>query len=173
MREVAAFVERLGAVLVLEQEVLGFGADVEGVEAHRLHPLERAAQHVSRVARVGLAVGRDDVADHPAGQAVGQDPEGRRVGDRDHVRLLDRVEAGDRRAVEAHAVVERAFELADRDREALEVALEIGEPEQHVVDAAVLDLLEHFLACIRVRCRPVLALDLRHGSLLLARPDGV
>src|SRR5438094_3656286 len=43
--------------------------------------------------------------------------------------------------------------------------LEVGEPEQHVLDATLLDLLEHVLARLRVRRCPVLALDLlRHGS---------
>ena len=51
-REVAALVERLRALARLEEEVLELGADVERVEAHRLHPLERAAQHVARVALV-------------------------------------------------------------------------------------------------------------------------
>src|SRR5438034_432093 len=111
LSEVAAFVESLGPLLVPEEEVLGLRADVERVEAHRLHPLEREAQHVARIAGIGLAVGGDDVADHPAGEAVGQDPEGRGIRDRDHVGLFDRVEAGDRRAVEAHPVVERALRL--------------------------------------------------------------
>src|SRR5256885_15755987 len=61
-------------------------ADVERVEAHRLHPLERAAEDVARVAGVRLAVGRDDVADHPARLAVGQDLERLGIGNRDHVR---------------------------------------------------------------------------------------
>ena len=166
LREVAALVERLGAVLVLEQEVLRLRADVEGVEAHRLHPLERASEREARVAVVRLAVRRDDVADHPPFQAVRQDAERRRIGDRDHVRLLDRVEARDRRAVEAHAVVERALQLAPRDREALQVPFEIGEPEQHVLDAAGVDLVEHGFPRLRVRRRAVLALNLRHRSFL-------
>src|SRR5664280_461320 len=43
LHEVAALVERFGALGVLEEEVLELGADVEGVETHRLHPLERPA----------------------------------------------------------------------------------------------------------------------------------
>ena len=42
--------------------------------------------------------------------------------------------------------------------------LEVGEPEQHVLDPALLDLLEHVLPRPRIRRRPVLALDLRHDS---------
>ena len=164
--EVAALVERLGAVLVLEEEVLGFRADVERVEAHRRHPLEGAAEGVARVAVVRLPVRRDDVADHPAFEAVRQDAEGRRIGDRDHVRLLDRVEAGDRGTVEAHAVVEGAGQLALRDREALQMPFEIGEPEQDVLDPGGLDLLEDVLPRLGVGRRPILALDLRHCSFL-------
>ena len=37
--------------------------------------------------------------------------------------------------------------------------------------AALLDLLEHALACLRVGRRPVLALDLRHDFLLVARRE--
>ncbi len=64
-REVAALVDRLRALVVLEEEVLELGADVERVEAHALHAVERLAEDVARVALVGRAVGRDDVADHP------------------------------------------------------------------------------------------------------------
>src|SRR4051794_19594867 len=44
------------------------------------------------------------------------------------------------------------------------MTLEIGEPEEHVLDPPLLDLLPHVLARTGVRRRPVLALDLRHGS---------
>src|SRR5262249_1125867 len=100
------------------------------------------------------------------------DPERLGIRDRDHVRLLDRVEAGDRRAVEAHPVVERALELAPRDREALQVPLEVGEPEEHVLDAARLDLREHLLARLRVGCRPVPALHETHSPSLKAKSPG-
>ena len=44
-REVAALVECLRALVVLEEEVLELGPDVERVEAHGLpHPLERLAK---------------------------------------------------------------------------------------------------------------------------------
>ena len=63
-REVAALVDRLRALVVLEEEVLELGADVEGVEAETLHPVERLPKRVARIALVRLAVRRDDVADH-------------------------------------------------------------------------------------------------------------
>ena len=80
-----------------------------------LRALQRAAQHVARVALVGRALGRQDVAEHARDalllRAPRQHGERRRVGHRDHVGLLDRVEAGDRGAVEAHAALERVVEL--------------------------------------------------------------
>ena len=151
-REVAALVDRLRALVVLEEEVLELGADVERVEAHLPHPLDGELEDVAGIALVGRAVRLDDVADHPADLGAERvavvvdgprhDLERRGIGDRDHVRLLDPVEPGDRRAVEAHAVVERALHLAGRDRERLEVAFEIGEPEEDVLDALVLDPLQ-------------------------------
>src|SRR3990172_10517926 len=56
-REVAALVERLGPVRVLEEEVLELGTDVERVEAHVLHPLERLLEDVARVAVVRNPLG--------------------------------------------------------------------------------------------------------------------
>ena len=170
-REVAALVERDGALVVLEEEVLELGADVERVEAHRLHPLERLAEHEPRIAVVGRAVRLDDVADHPADDRLARprrhDPERVGIRDRDHVRLLDRVEAGDRRAVEAHPVVECRRDLAGGDREALQMPLEVGEPKEDVLDLQLLDLLDHPLARVRVGCGPVPALDHRHLSVPL------
>ena len=131
-----------------------------------------SSQDVARVALVRGAVGLDDVADHAADLgaelvAVLVDRprhqlERRRVGDRDHVRLLDRVEAGDRRAVEAHPVVERALHLVRRDRERLQVALEVREPEEDVLDPLVLDPLQHRAPRGDARRRPILALH--HAS---------
>src|SRR5205085_3160098 len=126
----------------LEEEVLRLRTYVERVEAQRLHPLERAPKREAGIAGVWLAVGGDDIADHPRRPAVGQHAERLRGGDRDHVRLLDRVEAGDRRAVEAHSVVECALDLADRDREALQMRFEIGEAEKNVLDGTGLGLRE-------------------------------
>ena len=65
--------------------------------------------------------------------------EGVGIGDRDHVRLLDPVEPGDRRAVEAHSVVEGALHLGGRDREPLQMAFEVRKPQEDVLDALVVD----------------------------------
>ncbi len=94
--EVAALVEDLGAVLVAEQEVLQLRTDVEGVEAELVHALQRAAQHVPRIALVGRALGREDVAEDASDallpRAPREDREGRRVRHGHHVGLLDGVE---------------------------------------------------------------------------------
>src|SRR5260370_31529850 len=74
------------------------------------------------------------------------------------------VEVGEGQARELPPFVEGAFVLSRRDRVALQKPLEVREPEQHVFDAPLLDLLEHVLPRSRIRRRSVLALDLRHGS---------
>ena len=72
-------------------------------------------------------------------RAPGQHGERDRVGHGDHVRLLDGVEAGYRRAVEAHASLERVLELLRVDREALQLAEDVREPQANEADVAVLD----------------------------------
>jgi hypothetical protein len=166
--EVAALVERLRPLVALEEEVLELRADVERVEAHLPHAVEREPEDVPRIALVGLAVRPDDVADH-AGDlvaAVGHELERGRVGDGDHVRLLDRVEAGDRGSVEPHAVVHRPLELRLRDREALQVAFDIREPEVDELDVLLLRLLEDLRPHLGIAGRSVLRLDLHHVNLL-------
>jgi hypothetical protein len=63
-REVAALVEGLGALVVLEEEVLEPGPMLN-VSNPIARSAERLAQHVARVALVRLSVRGDDVADHP------------------------------------------------------------------------------------------------------------
>ena len=165
--EVPALVDRLGALVVLEDEVLELGADVERVEAEILHARERLPEDVARVALVRRAVGRHHVADQACHLGADglpvlvdrprHDLERRRIGDGDHVRLLDRVEARDRRAVEAHPVVQRLLHLGRRDRERLQVPLEIGEPEEDVLDPLVPDPLQHRSPRSEGRGRAILA----------------
>ena len=165
-REVPALVQRLRSLVVAEEEVLELGPDVERVEAERAHPFQRAPQHVARIALVRLPIGRDDVADHPRDLRLALLPrhqlEGLRIGDRDHVGLLDRVEARNGGPVEAHPIVECVLDLARSDGEALQVALDVGEPEQNELHALFLDSRTHALPRLLARRRPVLRLDLRH-----------
>uniref|UniRef100_A0A6J5ZZ65 Unannotated protein n=1 Tax=freshwater metagenome TaxID=449393 RepID=A0A6J5ZZ65_9ZZZZ len=139
--EVAALVENLGAVGILEEEVLELGPDVEGVKTHPFHPCDRTSQHLARVALVGSPFGRLDVAEHARHALLfgtpRKDGEGRRIGHRDHVRLLNRVEAGDRRTVEAHPALERVVELVDSNRERLQLTEDVGEPKADEADVAL------------------------------------
>jgi len=182
--EVAALVEHLGDAVGglgrAEVEELELGADVEGVEAHVFGPFEGALHDPARVTLVGVAARHLDVAEH-AGDGVlpfrppGDQSEGRGIGHRDHVRLLDRVEAGDRGAVEAHAPVEGILELGSVDREALQLPEHVGEPETDEADVVFLDDLGDVSGTLRLLCHSCLL-----GSRLSARgrndrrsePDG-
>jgi hypothetical protein len=63
--------------------------------------------------------------------------EGPRVGHGQHVRLLDGVEPGDARPVERHPLGERVLELVAADAERLELPEDVGEPEAHEADIAL------------------------------------
>ena len=155
--EVAAFVEHLRRARVAEQEVLELGAHVERLKAHRLRALDRPAQHVARVALIRRALGGDHVAEHPPDALLLRAPRQHRerggIGHRDHVRLLDRVEARDRGPVEAHPRLERVVELGGVDRERLQLAEDVGEPEADEADLALGHERLDVLGCPR-RCRP-------------------
>ena len=74
-----------------------------------------------------------------------QDLERGRVGLGEHVGLVDPGEALDRGAVEADALGEGALELGRRDRDRLQVAEHVGEPQPHEPDVALLERAEHEL----------------------------
>jgi len=59
----------------------------------------------------------------------GQHHESVGVGQRYHVAFVDAAETLDRRAVEAHAVGQGAFQFLNADRETLQHAQDIGKPE--------------------------------------------
>ena len=147
--EVAALVERRRAFGVLEVEVLDFGPDVEG-EAKRRGALQVALEYLSRVAGKWRAVRQMDVAEHsgdPAfSRAPGQDLQCRRVGEGGHVALAGAGEAFNRTAIEADALLERFFQLLEGDREALERAENVGEPEANELDILLTALLQDELA---------------------------
>ena len=152
--EVPPFVEHLGALRVLEQEVLELGPDVERVETHSLRALHCAAEHVPGVALIRRFLGRDDVAEHPPHalllRAPRQHRERARVGHRDHVRLLDRVEARDRAAIEAHPRLERVVQLGRVDRERLQLAQDVREPEPDEPDLVLGDERLHVVRGLRL-----------------------
>ena len=84
-----------------------------------------------------------DVAEHARdGSGVApprQDLERVRIGEREHVGLLDPRVALDGRAVEGHAFLERGLELRGGDGEALERSEHVGEPEVDEADPSFLD----------------------------------
>jgi hypothetical protein len=127
-------------------EELDLGA---GVEAEALLPgaVEVALQHEARVTLERVAREVLHVAEHARrGRVLAaprHDVEGVGVGHREHVRLLDPAVALDGRAVEAHALLERPLELRRRDREALERAQHVGEPEADEPHPPFLDGAHH------------------------------
>ena len=114
--------------------------------------LHVAAQHLPWVALERCAVEAVDVAEHPrlggAGFAPRDQLERVGVGDRQHVGFLDAREPVDRRAVEGHAVLERVLELGRADREALEVAEHVGEPQAHESHATLFHGAQHVVAML-------------------------
>ena len=144
--EVAGGVDGLGAVRTerrrLQQVELDLGVRVEGESGIR-GLRQRALEHVTRVGDGGLAVGRRDVAEHARGRVDLAPPrqglERRGIGVGEQVRLVRPGEALDRRAVEAETFAERALDLGGGDRDGLQRADHVGEPEPHELDSALLD----------------------------------
>ncbi len=133
---------------VVEDVELGLGGEVGGVgDAGGGEVLLGLLGDLTRVLRVDLAVaGVVDVEDHDE-RPLGAERVHicrRDVGDELHVRLVDRGEAANRRAVEELADGEEL--LVDRRRGDVEVLLhtgQIGEADIKELDVSVLDELEH------------------------------
>ena len=129
---------------VVEHEEFGFGSEEHGVaDAHRLDHGFRLLGHAARVAVVGLAGGR---LQHVAGDDHGGlreeriDRRGDGIGHQAHVGFVDRLPAGDRRAVEHGAFGEDVFvDHADVEGHMLPLAARIGETQVDVFDVVVLD----------------------------------
>ena len=144
--EVARGVDRLrAAVLVLarlEQVELDLRMRVER-EAAIARLRQGALQDVARVGHGRLPIGSRDVAEHPCGRvdlaAPRKDLEGRRIGMREHVGLVGAREALDRRSVESETLGERALDLGRRDRDRLQGADDVREPQPNELDTALLD----------------------------------
>jgi hypothetical protein len=64
-------------------------------------------------------------------------------------------------------VIDRVLDLARRHCKRLEMALDVGEPQEDELDALVPDPLHDVATGLLARRCPVPALDLRHGNLLL------
>jgi hypothetical protein len=108
---------------------------------------------VARVAGVGLA--GDRVADETAQDQRGVLRErvehgGGRVGEQEHVRLLDLLETPDRRAVEPEPLLERLLgQLRGRHREVLHQPRQVREAQIDDLDPAVPDQAENVADRIR------------------------
>ena len=141
MRRIAVFVR-------LEQIKLALAAHVDG-QAHGAGALDHALQVAAAVALKGLAVGQGDVAVHAhdaaLGGAPGQHGGGVRVGPEDEVALLDVHEPGDGRAVETDALLERAGQLAGKQRDVFLVAEDVAERQLDELDVVILDKIEDVL----------------------------
>ena len=134
-------------------------------EAVAAGPFEVATQHLAGIAGERLARGQAHVAEqagdrgalgvfaparpaarhHVAVADPGQQLEGGRVGDGQHVGLLRPGEALDDRSVEHEPVLEGLVQLGRRDRERLQEALHVGEPQPYEADAPLLDRAQHRL----------------------------
>src|SRR5690606_40279229 len=107
-----------------------------------------------------------DVAEHAGALAAGaalerEHLEGGRVRHRDHVRLVYPGKALDRGPVEPDTLGEGGLQLGGRDRDALEGAEHVGEPESDKPDIALLQgtegeplLTGHAHRCSSVATRP-------------------
>nr|AIA13205.1 Unknown Function [uncultured bacterium] len=137
---------------VVEDEEFGFRADHDRVaDAFRLHVGLGLLGRAARVAVVGLARDRvENVAKNHhrrlREERIHVDRIG--VGHQDHVGLVDGLPAGDRGAIEHHAVGEHVLvDLNDVHRHVLQLALGVGEAQVDELHVVVLDLLHDVFGC--------------------------
>jgi hypothetical protein len=148
--EVEAVVVALVEPDRIEEEELELGPDEDRVAGARLLDVGLGLlRHVARITAIGLARDRVlDVADEDEGRHRGEGIHLRRrgVGNEQHVRLVDRLEASNGRAVEPEAVMEDALaQLGNRDRKVLPEAGEIDEAQIDDLDALLLGHLQYVL----------------------------
>jgi hypothetical protein len=144
---VERLVGRLVVADVVEHEELG-PPEVDGrCDAALLDVRFGLLRHEPGVARVPAA---GDRIVNIAGDQHRRDPAhringcGRRVGNQEHVALVDVLEAADAAAVETDALREEVGgELLDGEREVLRHPEQIAEPEVHDLDALLLRHLDH------------------------------
>ena len=149
--EVRAGVERPGPAVVAGDEVeeLHLRGDVER-EATGPGPLEVAPQDTPGVTLEWSTVEVEDVAEDPGFGRVGIGPreqlEAVGVRSGEDVALLHPREAVDRRTIERHALLEGVLQLDRADREALQLAQNVGEPQPHEAYSALLDRAQDVVA---------------------------
>ena len=135
--------ESVGAELGgFEQVELNFGRGVAG-EAHLRCLVEHALEHAAGVGGANLTVGGEHVTEHAGGvvffTAPGQNLEGGGVRLQQHVGFVDAGETLNRGTIKAQALVEGAFYLGGCERDGLEGADHVGEPEADEADVALFD----------------------------------
>ena len=167
--KVARVVHRLRGLGVRKVEVLELGAHVEH-EATVLGLLEHTLQAGAGVTVEGLEVRGAHLAEHARDALFlgtpGQDLEGLRNREGQHVGLLRLREAVHRAAVEANALLEGLREVLRRDGERLEVAQHVGKPQAHEADVALLNRAKHEVDVLLVAHRASLPghrHKMRHG----------
>ncbi len=132
----------------LEQEELDLRVHIAG-EAEIAGLGQLPAQHVAAVGPRRRTVGHGDVAEHPGRVMLAgaggprQHLEGGRVRPRDGVGFEDAREALDGGAVEADALLEGALEFGGSDRDRLEEAEHVGEPQPDESDVPFLQRAQH------------------------------
>ena len=132
---------------VVEHAELGLGGDQRAVrDAGRAQALLGALGERARAALVAEpGAGLDDVAQEDQARLGAERVEhgARQVGLEHHVGFADVAPAGDRRAVEHHALVQmRLGDAARGEAEMLPPAAQVGEAEVDGLDAVAADLLE-------------------------------
>ncbi len=123
-----------GEAHIVEDVELGLGAEERGVrDAGALEVLLSLASDVARVAAVGLAGQRVvDEEVHDEGLVLTERVQhgGRRVGQQQHVRLVDGLEPADRRSVEHETVSEDAgAKVFHGEGEVVRRAGQVGKPD--------------------------------------------
>jgi len=133
----------------LNRKKLQLGADI--IDQAQLRAiLQHGLQHIARVARERLAVGREDIADHPRGGKTGaliprDDRKCFQIGHEEHIALGDPRKALDRGAVEPDAVIQAIRQLGDRDGDIFDHTDDIGKLQADELNLLVFDSCENIV----------------------------
>ena len=134
---------------VVENEELGFRAEIGGVgNAAVLQVKLGLLANPARVALVALLGDRVlGVPDHHQGGGLGEriHDRGFRIGNQEHVALVDRRPTADARSIHAEALFEAAFvNLAHRVRNVMLQTRNVGEPQVELLGIVLLGKFQHF-----------------------------
>ena len=174
--EVAALIERLRHERRafdgrFEVEKLDFRANIKGVAQSR-RVAQLALQNPARIGVGGRAIRQTDVAkqarDGAFRRAEGQQAKRGGIGKSDHVAFVFARKTFDGAAVEGDAFFESTLEFVGDDGHAFERAEDVGEPEAHELDLALLSGAQHEFDVLVVVLGG-LAGALTHGGVLRDR----